>query len=207
MLQAVVLGFSGVLASWDAVRRGEIAAATAGLSPCDTARAAFAAAAGRRHGEPAWIARALVDAGIPVEAALGRQLVLAARSAPPLPEPHLHRDALRSLARRYVVGLLDGGVRERMEAWLEASGMADLFRHRLCIEDLGACARPPRPTAFRFLARRLDLAPQECLYAAGTAALAEAAATAGWHVVRFEAPPAATFDWETCFDRVLGGGH
>ena len=84
--------------------------------------------------------------------------------------------------------------------------MADLFRHRLCTDDLGRIAQPPHSAAFRFMARQLDLRGGECLYLAGAPAVAAAARAAGWRVVVFASPADADFDWDACIADAARGG-
>jgi FMN phosphatase YigB (HAD superfamily) len=205
MLQAVVLGIGGVLGAWETLRQAEIDAACAWLSAQGIASERFAAAAQRRHGQPAWVTRALADSHCHLPSGACRELVLATRAAIPAAAPTPHRAGLVDLARRHVLGALDCGPRLRLERWSERLGVADLFRHRLCTDDLGGAAQPPRVAAFRFLARQLDLRAAECLYLAGAPAVARAARAAGWHVVAFAMPPGADFDWDACVAAAVAG--
>jgi FMN phosphatase YigB (HAD superfamily) len=204
VIQAVVLGVGGVLAPVAAIGHAEIAAAADWLDARGHRGTEFRRAAAQRYGMPAWVAVALRDAGIALAPADRARLVLACRDAIPAAAPSPHRAALRALSARWVTGALDCGPRRRLDGWFDRLGLDDLLRHRLCTEELGLAGRPPRPTAFRFMQRRLDLRPAECAYVAGTHALALAATTAGWRVLELAAPAAPNFDWDTCLADLCG---
>jgi FMN phosphatase YigB (HAD superfamily) len=197
LVQAVVMGIGGVLSPWAALADAEVDAAAAWLERRGFEADGFVAAARRRHGEPAWLGRALADAGVRLDLGARRELVLRTRTAPPRAQTSPHRGAIAALGRSVRVAALDSGLSVRMEAWVQALGLADVFRHRLWTEDLGLAARPPRPLAFRFIARQLDLRPVDCLYVAGHPTLAAAAQRAGFQVVALAAPAAPDFDWDT----------
>jgi len=92
------------------------------------------------------------------------------------------RAALRDLASHFVVGFLDRGEPDVLDAVLSRLQLQDLGIRRLWTARLGDLARPPRRLAFRWLGERLGIRPSSCLYVAGSSAAWTAAVAAGWNV-------------------------
>lgn len=199
MIQAVVLGLAGVFDSAEAVHRAEVEALKAWIAAHGGSPLAAETAA--RTGGPAWVGAALRAAGLQPQGRLACEAVLHARSAVPAADAAAARAWLEPIRGALPIALLESGPRPRLEGWcrkldLEAAGVT-----RLWTRDLGHDAEPPRPLAFRWLAKRLDVPAHACLYIAGRPALAAAARAAGWRHVTLAQPLDPAFDW----DAVLGG--
>ncbi len=72
------------------------------------------------------------------------------------------RNALRQLARHFVLGLVSSGNRARVTRQVREFGLTSLFAVRVCCED--AARRKPHPAPMQAALRRLRLAPAECIY-------------------------------------------
>ncbi len=72
------------------------------------------------------------------------------------------RNALRQLARHFVLGLVSSGNRARVTRQVREFGLTSLFAVRVCSED--AARRKPHPAPMQAALRRLRLAPAECIY-------------------------------------------
>ena len=106
-------------------------------------------------------------------------------------------DLARRSHGRLPMAVASGGLREHVEATLDALGIRTLFAAVVCVED---CARgKPHPDPFLEAARRLDVPPADCLVFEDSPLGFAAAAAAGMACVRI--PPAratAGHEW---------GGH
>lgn len=72
------------------------------------------------------------------------------------------RQVLRTLRRRYLLGLVTGGNGVRVREQLRRFGFTGLFAARVCTED--ARHRKPHPAPLQLALRHLRLAPEECVY-------------------------------------------
>lgn len=192
MIEAVVLGVGGVLQPRTALWGAEVDAACRWLDarglPAARLRAAAASLRGRGHRADIGSCVQTAALGLPGRAA--RDLLVAARRAVPDQDaPGIRADLVR-LRLDHRLAFLDQGDGSRMDAWLARLGVGDLGERRLWTGDLGLQAHPPRPLPFRWLARRLDLPSDRCLYVPGTADLQLAARRAGWRVWEAAPPPA-----------------
>jgi FMN phosphatase YigB (HAD superfamily) len=198
MPQLLVLGVTGVLRPlrdlWvaEAGCLADWVAAAAG-GPIPEFASLYLRARDREERSP--LDAALGAAGLRISASARRQAELLRRAAVPPPAPDAAAEAaLHRLTALAPLVLLDRGPRARMERWLRRLGMGTVAGRHLWLDDLGAQARPPSPLGFRWLARGRGLPPQECLYVAGSAALAGAARAAGWRVLAGDFAPTASWD-------------
>jgi FMN phosphatase YigB (HAD superfamily) len=95
------------------------------------------------------------------------------------PESTVLRTALRDLSEGLKLVLLDDGPMDDLEAWAQESGVAALADFRLWTERLGGQARSPSRLPFRFVTRRLDVAPDSSLYIGWDSGTLEAARRSG----------------------------
>jgi beta-phosphoglucomutase len=72
------------------------------------------------------------------------------------------RRVLRTLGRRYTLGLVTSGNRARIVRQLRFFGLTGVFSARVCAED--AAHRKPHPAPLREALRRLRLPPPVCVY-------------------------------------------
>jgi len=186
MLDAVILGVSGVLVPGAAFCHAALELAAVRLARHGVSPAKFLDAAHTRHalhGSKALIARTLHDIGVRLSPDLVRQVVVAARQAAPMPSIDVWTlDALRDLSARRTVGFFDCGNPVALDACLAHWGLLGFKASSLWAGELGAAASPPRTLAFRWLSRRLDVPGARCLHVAGTGDSREAARRAGWRV-------------------------
>ena len=202
MVQAVVLGLVGVLDSMAAVRRAEIDAFVDWIAARGGRRDDAAGAAA--SGAPGWQSAALRAAGLAPQSQLACEGVQHARAAAPPCDPTALRAWMEPVRGVVPVTFLESGPRARLDAWCAALGTPAGGVPRVWTRDLGADAEPPRPLAFRWLARRLDLPAHACLYVAGRAELAAAARAAGWQQVLLSRPLDPGFDWDAALAGRLG---
>ncbi len=186
MLDAVILGVSGVLVPSAAFGLAALELAASRLARYGVPPARFLDAVQSRHalhGSKALIARTLNDMQVQISPALVREVVVAARDAVPNPSVDVWTlDALRDLSARRTVGFFDRGSPVAMDACLARWGLSSFKPSSLWAEQLGAAAAPPRPFAFRWLSRRLEVPPHHCLHVAGARDSRAAARRAGWQV-------------------------
>lgn len=213
MLDAVILGVAGVLVPSAAFGQAALEQAANRLARHGVSPARFLDAVRSRqavHGSKALIARTLSDMHLDISPALVRQVIVAAREAVPKPSVDVWTlDALRDLSARRTVGFFDRGSPLALDACLARWGLSGFKRSSLWAEELGAAASPPRPFAFRWLSRRLEVPPNHCLHVAGTRDSREAARRAGWQVWP-QRPPSETamldlwqlVDWIDCAEGV-----
>lgn len=186
MLEWVVLGVDGVLEPRTSLWWAEAVAAGTwlrerGIDVPDIERQCFEK---RRAGDPAAVRTGLESLEIRLERAAERELLLHVRQAVPAPRPGAAlRPLLQTLRQICPIAYVDGGPGPRLQAWVEALGIADLAARRLWISDLGRQALPPRRLAFRWLAQRLEAPTDRCLYVAGSHDLAVAAGACGFRVL------------------------
>lgn len=205
MVQAVVLGLVGVFDSVAAVRAAEVAAFVDWIAARAGRRHAAADAAdAARAGTPGWQSAALRAAGLAPQSQLACQAVQHARAAAPPCDPAAVRAWMEPVRGVVPVAFLDSGPQARLDAWCAALGIERGGLPRLWTRDLGADAEPPRPLAFRRLARRLDFPAHACLYVAGRTELAAAARAAGWQQVLLARPLDPEFDWQAALAGRLG---
>jgi len=75
------------------------------------------------------------------------------------------RTTLRGIASHTSLVLLERGPFDALEEWSQATGVADIATFRLWSDRLGRQANPPSRLPFRFIHRRIDVAPGQTLYA------------------------------------------
>jgi len=191
MIDVVALGVAGVLEPVAALWRAEIAAARGWLQDRCLPVDGFLRGAGaaRRAGHRAPIATAASRSGLALAPRDRVALFQAVGAAVPRPTRPSVRALMLELGREHRLVFLEKGSRERLSAWLDVLGIADVAERKLCTEDLGHEARPPRPLAFRWIAERLGAPAGRCLYVAGAADLGRAARHAGWQVLDVPAAP------------------
>jgi len=193
MVQAVVLGLAGVFDTIAALRAAEVAAFAEWVVARGGRRAAVLDAIAM--GGPGWRSAALRAAGLRPQSPLACEATLHAGSA----LPHSDRDAalawIEPVRGSLPIALLESGPLARLDAWSEALGLGGVAGTHLWTASLGRDAAPPRPLAFRWLAKRLDLPAHACLYVAGRPELAHAAQAAGWQHVLLRQPLDPGFDW------------
>lgn len=100
------------------------------------------------------------------------------------------RTTLREIVSHMPLVLLERGPFDALEEWAKATGVADIATFRLWSNRLGRQANPPSRLPFRFIHRRIDVAPRQCLYAGCDEATLFAAERAGcctWDI-RLAAP-------------------
>jgi HAD superfamily hydrolase (TIGR01509 family) len=90
-------------------------------------------------------------------------------------------EAVRSLARRWPLGLASSANRYIIELVLDLSGLADCFAVTVSSEEVPH--GKPAPDVYLEAARRLDVAPEECLAVEDSTNGIRSAATAGMTVV------------------------
>lgn len=88
-----------------------------------------------------------------------------ARQNPPLRRGA--RLALRTLHRRFRLGIVSGGSRWRVQKQLKAFGVWDYFDVCVCGDDLPE--RKPNPAPLRAALKRLRVSPRETIYVGDTA--------------------------------------
>ena len=96
------------------------------------------------------------------------------------------RDAIRSVAARSTVVLLDHEAPDALERWLAECARESV--QAFWPGRLGRQARPPSPLPFRWLARRFGHRPSECLCVAGSEWLLRGARRAGWQATLVPGP-------------------
>jgi HAD superfamily hydrolase (TIGR01549 family) len=87
------------------------------------------------------------------------------------------RRVLAHVAKRYRLGLVTSGDRDRVHRQLREFGLTRLFRARVCAED--TVQRKPHPAPLRLALRKLDLRPEACVYIGDSAHDLEMARRAG----------------------------
>jgi FMN phosphatase YigB (HAD superfamily) len=193
MVQAVVLGLAGVFDTIAALRAAEVAAFAEWIVARGGHRAAVLDAIA--SGGPRWRSAALRAAGLSPQSRLACEATLQAGSA----LPHTDRAAalawIEPIRGSLPIALLDSGPLARLDAWSEAIGLGGAAGTHLWTASLGQDAAPPRPLAFRWLAKRLDVPAHACLYVAGRPECAQAAQAAGWQRVLLAQPLDPGFDW------------
>ena len=77
------------------------------------------------------------------------------------------RRVLAQVAKRYRMGLVTSGDRDRVHRQLREFGLTRLFRARVCAED--TTQRKPHPAPLRLALRQMRLEPQVCVYVGDSA--------------------------------------
>jgi len=72
------------------------------------------------------------------------------------------RSILRSLAKRFTLGLVTSGDGSRVRLQLKTLGLGEMFQACVCSED--AARRKPHPAPLRRALSILELSPEECVY-------------------------------------------
>jgi FMN phosphatase YigB (HAD superfamily) len=194
VLEAVTLGIAGVLRPRGDVWADRLAAVAEELSrrgfPGDRFRV-HALERLHRSGERAVVTRTLSDLQIRLSSEEVRRLVRLSRHPVRCPAASSRqRAALGRLASRYRIAFLEAGPLETLDLYLRGLGLRDFPERCLGTAQLGRQAEPPSALAFRWLAERLELRPDECLYVAGSGSMQAAATRAGWQVLGLhEIPP------------------
>jgi len=198
-VEAIVLGIRGVFVPEDAFRWAGIEAAGRSLTAVGIDPARFGAAARlrlRRAGPRSIISRTINDLcqRVPADAAHAAERE-AALAVPRLGTGQRQQLTLRYLASAARIAVLEHGSTQVLETLAERLGLVGIAERRLWTDQLGRIGRPPSAFAFRWLARRLDLAPDQLCYVAGGTDMACAASRAGWRCIRPEASQVGDLEW------------
>jgi len=91
------------------------------------------------------------------------------------------RTALRMLERRFSLGLVTSGSRDRVRRQLREFGLADYFSACVCSED--ASRKKPHPAPLHLALQRLSATPEECVYVGDAPEDIEMARRAGMRAI------------------------
>jgi HAD superfamily hydrolase (TIGR01509 family) len=133
---------------------------------------------------PEWAAYLRDELGVPMDAdAISRDVVGRMEDGyrqglPLLPGAE---DAVRALARRWPLGLASSANREIIDLVLELSGFGDAFRVTVSSEEVER--GKPAPDVYLEAARRLEVAPGECVAIEDSSSGLRAADAAGMTVI------------------------
>ena len=183
---AVVFDLDGVIVQseevWDAARR-ELAAEHGVEWPAGATDAMM----GMSSLE--WSAYLRDEAGVALEpeaisADVVRRVERVYRASPPWIDGAL--DALRRIGARWPLGLATSSNREIVDLVVERGGLGDLLRVTVSSEEVDA--GKPAPDVYLEAARRLDVAPAECVAVEDSTNGLLAAAAAGMRVIAIPNP-------------------
>jgi HAD superfamily hydrolase (TIGR01549 family) len=96
------------------------------------------------------------------------------------------RRVLRSLGRRYALGLVTSGDRDRVMRQLREFALTRAFRARICGGDTRE--RKPHPAPLRMALKQMNLEAEECVYVGDTPEDLEMAGTTGMRAIAFLGP-------------------
>ena len=96
------------------------------------------------------------------------------------------RAVLRNLAKRFTLGLVTSGSRDRVCLQLENFEVARRFAVRVCSED--ASPRKPHPAPLKMALRLVGLSPRECVYVGDSRQDIEMARRAGVRSIGIPGP-------------------
>ena len=96
------------------------------------------------------------------------------------------RAVLRNLAKRFTLGLVTSGSRDRVCIQLENLQVAKKFGVRVCAED--ASRRKPHPAPLRMALRLAGLSPEDCVYVGDSPQDIEMARRAGVRSIGIPGP-------------------
>lgn len=96
------------------------------------------------------------------------------------------RAVVRNLARRFTLGLVTSGSRDRVSIQLEDLGLREQFAVRVCSED--ASRRKPHPAPLQMALRLAGLAPEDCVYVGDSPQDIEMARRAGVRSIGIPGP-------------------
>jgi HAD superfamily hydrolase (TIGR01549 family) len=96
------------------------------------------------------------------------------------------RRVLQSLRRRYALGLVTSGDRDRVMRQLREFALTRMFRARVCGGDTRE--RKPHPAPLRMALKQMKLEAEECVYVGDTPEDLEMAGTIGMRAIAFLGP-------------------